>query len=388
VEYAVQTEQLGTGHAVMQAADILRGYQGPVLVVCGDTPLLTVNTLQKLINAYQANNAAAAILTAFVDNPYGYGRIIRDQNGQVRRIVEEKDANEAERKINEINTGTYCFNSQLLFAALEQITAANQQGEYYLTDVIEIFVKQGLPVVAEAGQTWEVMGINNRQQLAVAEKIMREQINAQWMLAGVTMLDPASTFIDASVTIGRDTIIYPWTLLEGKTVIGEDCVIGPQTRIKDSVIGEGTEVIQAFVVESQIGKHNTIGPYTYLRPGTNTGDAVKIGGFVEVKKSMIGDHSKVPHLSYVGDATIGKAVNIGAGTIFCNYDGKHKHPTIIADGSFIGSNTNLVAPVKIGENAITGAGSTITEDVPADTLAIARNRQTNLIGWVKKHKQE
>jgi len=387
VEYAYQHEQLGTGHAVLQGADLLRDYDGAVLVIYGDTPLLTGETLAKLLVNHRQKGAVATILTAMMDNPYGYGRIIRNSEGGVVRIVEEKDANPEEKKIREINTGTYCFDSKLLFAALEKITPNNAQGEYYLTDVISMFVERNLRVEAVvADDVLETMGVNSRKHLAEADYYLRQQILDRLMDEGVTIVDPLSTFIHSEAKIGKDTIIHPFTIIEGKTFIGQDCVIGPSTRIADSRIGDGSIIEHSTVLESNLGQAVKVGPYAYLRPGTVAHNGVKIGDFVEIKKSVIGEGSKIPHLSYVGDAEIGSGVNVGAGTITCNYDGRNKFKTVIEDGAFIGSNSNLVAPVKIGQRAFVGAGSTVSKDVPAKALGIARAKQKNIEDW--KSKQE
>ncbi|GAW91657.1 bifunctional UDP-N-acetylglucosamine diphosphorylase/glucosamine-1-phosphate N-acetyltransferase GlmU [Calderihabitans maritimus] len=384
VEVAYQREQLGTGHAVMQAKALLPGDGEDVLVVCGDTPLLTAQTLKELIERHQENRAAVTILTSILPDPTGYGRIVRGPDGKVIRIVEEKDATPEEREIREINTGTYCFRQEELLSALEEIRPDNAQGEYYLTDTIDILIRRGLTVEAVQGSAEETLGINNRVQLAEAEKILRKRINCALMEAGVTILDPDSTFIDAGVEIGQDTVILPFTFIQGNTYIGSGCTIGPGVTVRDSRVGDNVSLQYSVVTESEIGDGCSVGPYAYLRPGTVLAPNVKIGDFVEVKNSRIGAGSKVPHLSYIGDATIGTGVNIGAGTITCNYDGEKKWPTKIGDGAFIGSNTNLVAPVEVGEDAMVGAGSTITRDVPAGDLAICRGKQINLKGYARK----
>ena len=388
VQYAYQYEQLGTGHAVLQAADFLKDYDGAVLVICGDTPLLTGETFSKLLAYHRERKAVATVLTGMMDNPYGYGRIIRNSNGGVTKIMEEKDASPDEKRIQEINTGTYCFDSNLLFAALEKITPNNAQGEYYLTDVISMFVERNLRVEAVVAENvLETMGINSRKHLAEAEDYLRQRILDRLMDQGVTIIDPASTFIHTEVKIGKDTIIHPFTIIEGQTVIGEECIIGPSSRINSSQIGNGSIIEHSTVLESSLGQEVKVGPYAYLRPGTVAHNHVKIGDFVEIKKSVIGENSKIPHLSYVGDAEIGSGVNVGAGTITCNYDGKNKYKTIIEDGAFIGSNSNLVAPVQIGKSAVIGAGSTVSKDVPAQALGIARAKQKNIEGW-KNNKED
>lgn len=378
VQIAVQEEQLGTGHALMQAESAVAGDQN-IIVLAGDIPLIQAATLKALIDHHQTSGAIATVLTARLDNPYGYGRVVRNPDGTLNRIVEEKDASETEKSIQEINSGIYCFNTQAVFAALKHITTGNAQNEYYLTDVLKIFISQGQKVEVQLTEAYQdIYGINDRVQLAQAEAILRQRKNTELMLKGVTLLDPASTFIDQGVEIGIDTIILPNTIIEGKTSIGQACEIGPSTRISDSRIGSAVHIENSRINQAIIADRCNIGPFAYLRPGAVLHDEVKIGDFVEVKKSVIGQKSKVPHLSYVGDATIGQKVNIGAGTITCNYDGHNKYETILEDGVFIGSNTNLVAPVKIGENSITGAGSTITRDVPPQTLAVERAEQKML----------
>ncbi len=384
LEFATQAEQLGTGHALLQAQANVQA-DDMVLVVAGDTPLLQTATLQALIEHHQNNKAIATVLSTQIENPYGYGRIIRDEKGSFQRIVEEKDASPEEKKVAEINSGMYCFQVQEAFAALASLGSNNAQGEYYLTDILEILMQDKCRVeVFLTDAEEDIYGINNREQLAFAEAIMRQRKNKELMLAGVTLIDPASTFIDTEVSIGMDTTIYPFTIIEGSTQIGEGCQIGPSTRISNSVIGEDVVIENSRIKEAEVGDKCTIGPFAYLRPQAVLHEGVKVGDFVEIKKSIIGAGSKVPHLSYIGDAELGKGVNVGAGTITCNYDGKNKWPTILEDGAFIGSNTNLVAPVKIGANAITGAGSTITHDVPAQALGLERATQKNLENWSKR----
>ncbi|QGP92068.1 Bifunctional protein GlmU [Neomoorella glycerini] len=377
-KYALQEQQLGTGHALAQARQAA-GEAATVLVLCGDTPLIRPATLSGLLHHHRATGAAVTILAARIADPTGYGRIIRDGQGQVKGIVEERDATPVEKAINEINTGIYCFAAAFLWPALARLKPDNDQGEYYLTDVVAMAVSQGLRVeTLVAGDAGEVLGVNDRAQLAAAGAVWRRRINTALMLDGVTIIDPEATYIDVTVTIGKDTIIYPATFLEGHTIIGAGCSLGPGTTIRDSQVGDGSTVIHAVVLESTIGPGCQVGPFAYLRPGTVLEAGVKVGDFVEIKASRIGRGSKVPHLTYLGDATVGMGVNIGAGTITCNYDGRQKWPTIIEDGAFIGSNTNLVAPVRVGAGALVGAGSTITEDVPAGALALARERQVNL----------
>ncbi|CCO08607.1 bifunctional UDP-N-acetylglucosamine diphosphorylase/glucosamine-1-phosphate N-acetyltransferase GlmU [Desulforamulus hydrothermalis] len=384
----LQEEQLGTAHALLQAEQALADFAGDLLVVCGDTPLLRASTLTGLVQAHRQTGAAATLLTAEMPDPGGYGRVIRSADGGVCRIVEQKDASPEELLVREINTGVYCFKGAGLFEALREISPANAQGEYYLTDIIQILVQRGLPVQAVSlADPQEVQGINDRLQLSRAEQVLRQRVLADLMLQGVTVMDPATTYIEQDVKIGRDTVILPFTFLQGQTEVGNCCVIGPGSRITDCLIGDGVEIQYAVLAGSRIGSHTVIGPYAYIRPGTVIGEHAKVGDFVEIKKSTIGNGSKIPHLSYVGDAVIGEKVNVGAGTITCNYDGKNKYQTVLEDGAFIGSNTNLVAPVKVGRDAVVAAGSTITKDVPAEALAVARERQTNLADWVKKKRK-
>ena len=381
-EYALQAEQLGTAHAVQQAESALGNEEGTTLVICGDTPLIRPETMQALLAHHNELNAKATILTAVADNPTGYGRIIRDENGQVSQIVEQKDANDEQKLVTEINTGTYCFDNKALFETLKLVGNDNAQGEYYLPDVIEILQKQGEVVAAYVTPDFnETLGVNDRVALAEAETLMQARIQETHMRNGVTILAPHSTSISADATIGRDTVLKPGVVIEGKTVIGEDCIIGPNSQITNSTIGERTEVKQSVVTDSVVGNDTAIGPFAHLRPQAQLGNDVKIGNFVEVKKSVIEDDSKVSHLSYIGDAKVGKGVNIGCGSITVNYDGKNKFETVIEDNVFIGCNSNLVAPVKVGEGAFVAAGSTITKDVPADSLAIARARQENKVDY-------
>lgn len=381
---AWQREQLGTGHAVMQAAPLLSADGGTVLVLCGDTPLLTADTLRRLLDRHQEEQNGVTLLTAVAADPFGYGRILRQQ-GQITAIVEQKDADEEQQKITEINTGTYCFDQQFLLDNLSKLTTNNAQQEYYLTDLIALAGRQGVNIggcVLEDFQ--ESLGVNQRVQLAQAEQILRQRKCCALMLQGVTIIDPGHTYIDAQVNIGRDTVIYPGAILQGHTCIGSGNIIGANCRIADSILGDGNEVQQSVLTQCQVGNHCKIGPFAYLRPGTELADGVKIGDFVEVKKSQIGQGSKIPHLSYVGDAIVGPAVNIGCGTITCNYDGVNKHQTVIEAGAFIGSNTNLVAPLTVGQGATVGAGSTITRDVPEKSLAVTRAELKIKENWQRK----
>jgi len=385
---ALQSEQLGTGHALLQARNFLADFRGDILVVCGDTPRIRPATLAGLAAEHASAGAAATVLTAAVDDPFGYGRVLRDAAGQVTRIVEEKDATPEEKRVREVNTGIYCFSAAGLFEALAGLAPANAQGEYYLTDVVGRYVEKGLLVRAVAVKDpGEAAGVNDRLQLAGAERSIRSALLEDLMRSGVTVIDPASTFVDRGVRIGPDTVIYPFTMVEGDTIVGAGCVIGPGTRLVGARVGDGVTVQNSIVVDSSVGDGSSIGPFAYLRPGTDLGKDVKVGNFVEIKKSRIGDGSKVPHLSYLGDAVVGEKVNVGAGTITCNYDGQKKWPTHIGDGAFIGSNANLVAPVRIGAGAVVGAGSTITRDIPAGALGVERARQTVLPDWAGKQKK-
>ena len=384
-EFVVQAEQLGTGHAVMQAAEFLKDFDGTVMVLCGDTPLLRGKTLEKLFNEHKAAGASATVLTAHMPNPTGYGRVIRDASGQVLKIVEQKDANSRELAVNEVNTGIYCFERAALFEALQSTNCNNMQGEYYLTDVIGILATAHSKVWAvKVDDYQDTLGINSRMQLAEAEKIVRKRKLAELMDAGVTIMDIDSTFIDQEVTIGPDSIVYPFTWIEGNTTIGGNCQIGPNSRIQDSIIGDNTTLHFTYAHDCKVGNDVIVGPYVHLRPNTVLSDKVKVGNFVEVKNSQVGIGSKIPHLSYIGDTDMGEKVNIGSGTITVNYDGKNKSRTIIEDGAFIGCNTNLVAPVTVGKGAYVAAGSTITKNVPSESLGVARARQSNIDGWAAK----
>lgn len=384
-EYVLQAEQLGTAHAVQQAEAILGNEEGTTLVVCGDTPLIRPETMQALFEHHQATNAKATILTAIAENPTGYGRILRGNNGQVEQIVEQKDASAEQQLVREINTGTYCFDNKLLFETLKLVKNDNAQGEYYLPDVIEILQKQGDIVEAYVTDNFEeTLGVNDRVALSQAETLMRTRINEKHMRNGVTIIHPETTHISADAVIGRDTVIQPGSMIEGTTVIGEDCIIGPNTQIIDSRVGDRTTIHSSVVRESAIAEDTAIGPFAHIRPLSDIGSHVKIGNFVEVKKSKLDHGSKVSHLSYIGDAEIGSNVNIGCGSITVNYDGKNKFKTIIEDDVFVGCNTNLVAPVKVGKGSFIAAGSTITKEVPEDALAIARARQENKPNYVSK----
>ncbi len=389
IEYVKQKEQLGTAHAVLQTKRLLSDFIGNVLILSGDVPFLTVKTLKKLLKYHQANNFCCTVVSAILKNPKCYGRIVRDKEGKIKRIVEDIDLSADKKKITEINSGIYCFNKDKLFQVLEKITTDNKQGEYYLTDTVEILLGEGLTIGNIIVKDYsEISGINNRLDLADASKKVYQKILQDLMAQGVTIVDTNSTFIEQGVKIGQDSIIYPFTIIEKNTKIGKNCIIGPNSHLIDSRIGKGVKVWASTIEDSNIEEGAKIGPYAHLRPKTVIKKGAKIGNFVEVKKSTIGEGSKASHLTYLGDTIIGKRVNIGAGTITCNYDGEKKNKTVIEDGVFIGSNNTLVAPVKLGKDSYTGAGSTITEDVPAGNLAIARSRQKNISGWRKKRKKD
>ncbi|NLC38854.1 MAG: bifunctional UDP-N-acetylglucosamine diphosphorylase/glucosamine-1-phosphate N-acetyltransferase GlmU, partial [Clostridia bacterium] len=372
VSYAWQKEQLGTGHAVLQAMPHVAGDVERVLILCGDTPLLTGQSLKRLLRHFDETGVKGAVLTACLDRPDGYGRVVKDEEGLVLKIVEQGDAQPAELEIKEVNSGVYCFARKELEEALKILQPDNVQGEYYLTDVVSVFRRQGLPVSSCLTGEEDIYGINTRLELARAEGIFRRRINEKLMENGVTIIDPASSYIEAEVEIAPDTVIHPLTVIQGKTKIGSNCQVGPNVVMVDSVLGDGVKVWQSVLEAAVVGKGSRIGPFSYLRPGTVLGEEVKVGDFVELKNSFVGNNSKVPHLTYIGDASIGKNVNIGAGTITCNYDGKRKWRTVIEDDAFIGSNSNLVAPLTIGEGAYVAAGSTLTKDLPEKSLGIAR----------------
>jgi bifunctional UDP-N-acetylglucosamine pyrophosphorylase / glucosamine-1-phosphate N-acetyltransferase len=386
-EYVLQEEQLGTAHAVQQAAQLIGDLEGTTIVVCGDTPLIRSETMQALISHHNNTGAKATILTANADNPTGYGRIIRGVDGEVLRNVEQKDATAEEQKVTEINTGTYCFDNRALFETLKKVKNDNAQGEYYLPDVIGILQSESARVSAFVTEDFsETLGVNDRVVLAEAESVMRRRIAEKHMRNGVTIINPDNTYISAAAEIGRDTLLQPGTMIEGQTVIGEKCIIGPNSQIVDSEIGNSTSVHSSVVLASKIGDETTVGPFAHIRPESDLGDRVRIGNFVEVKKSTLGSGSKASHLSYIGDAEVGSGVNFGCGTVVVNYDGKTKHVTTVEDDAFIGCNSNLIAPVKIGKGAYIAAGSTISENVPESSLAIARARQENKEGYVQKLK--
>jgi bifunctional UDP-N-acetylglucosamine pyrophosphorylase/glucosamine-1-phosphate N-acetyltransferase len=387
-EYALQAEQCGTGHAVMQVEQLLAHEEGMSLIICGDTPLITKETVDKLFEVHVARGAAATLLSAILPNPSGYGRIVRDEHGAVTGIVEHKDCSSEQLSIDEINAGTYCFDNKKLFAALKKVTNRNAQGEYYLTDVISILKEAGETIAAHVlVDPNEATGVNDRAALAEVEQVMRARINRGHMLNGVTFIDSNASYIGVDVTIGSDTVIHPGTVLSGKTVIGQDCEIGPSAHVTDCEIGDEVSIKYSTLVESKVGRLTTVGPYAYLRPGTEVGEDVKVGDFVELKNAKIDDGTKISHLSYVGDAVVGKNVNIGCGAITVNYDGFKKSLTEIQDEAFVGSNVNLIAPVVVGKGAYVVAGSTITQSVAEGDLAIARARQENKVGYATKLKR-
>ncbi|WP_083378563.1 bifunctional UDP-N-acetylglucosamine diphosphorylase/glucosamine-1-phosphate N-acetyltransferase GlmU [Enterococcus timonensis] len=385
VTYVLQEQQLGTGHAVLQTKSLLEGQTGTTVVLSGDAPLLTAGTIENLFADHQKYQRGATILTALAENPTGYGRIVRDEAGAVEKIVEQKDADEKIAAIHEVNTGTYCFDNELLFEALKEINTENAQGEYYLTDIIEILKKQNKAVGAMVMEDFsESMGVNDRLALAEATSVMQRRINNEHMKNGVTMIDPQHTYIDIDVTIGSDTVIEGGVTLKGQTKIGADCLITTGSALENAMIEDGVVVRSSAIEDSIVRKNADVGPFAHLRPQSDIGEHVHIGNFVEVKKSTVDTGTKIGHLTYVGDATLGKNINIGCGTIFVNYDGKNKHHTNVGDNVFIGCNANLVAPLSIGENAFIAAGSTITKDVPAAAMAIARSRQENKLDYAKK----
>ena len=377
-EFVLQKKQLGTGDAVLTASDELAAEKGATLVITGDTPLFTSQTFQKLFDYHQSKGNAATVLTAQAPNPYGYGRIIRDEQDNVLRIVEQKDATAAELKINEINTGVFCFDNQLLFSALKKVDNHNAQGEYYLTDVLEILRNKGQRIGAYKMPDFsESLGVNDRSALAQATKIMQKRINKKHMANGVTFIDPDTAYIDADVKIGCDTLIEGNVVIKGNTEIGDDCVVTSGSRIIDSKIANNVTVTSSTVEQAEMDDFSDVGPNSHLRPKAIIRKGAHIGNFVEIKNAEIGENSKVGHLTYIGDATLGKDVNVGCGTIFANYDGVKKDHSNVGDRAFIGSGATLVAPVNIADHAFVAADSTITKDVAKYEMAIARGRQVN-----------
>lgn len=386
-EFALQAEQKGTGHAVMQAIDVIKNSKGEVVILNGDTPLITAETINKAIEYHKNNGNQATVITAILDDATGYGRIIRDNDGSVLKIVEQKDASEEEKKINEVNSGMYIFDAQSLVYALDKITPNNAQGEYYLTDTLEILLSAGKKIGGYAiSDNDEIRGINDRVQLNEAEKIMQKRINEYHMRNGVTMRNPESVYIEYGVEIGNDTEICQNVTIKSGTKIGSDCVIGSGSMLDRAVIHDGVDVLSSVILESEVDEGTHVGPFAYIRPNCHVGKEVKVGDFVELKNSNIDDGTKISHLTYIGDSDVGKRVNFGCGTVTCNYDGKKKYRTTIGDDCFVGCNTNFVSPINVGDGVYIAAGSTITEDIPENSLSIARARQVNKEGWKDKRK--
>jgi bifunctional UDP-N-acetylglucosamine pyrophosphorylase/glucosamine-1-phosphate N-acetyltransferase len=387
LEYVLQREQRGSGDAVRAAESVLEGYTGALLVLAGDVPLLRPTTLQRLLSHHLSTQAVATLLTAVIEDPSGYGRVIRNPDGTVARIVEHRDATPAERAIKEWNPSVYCFQAPALFSALREIHSDNAQGEYYLTDVIGVLTQKGERVEAiQAEDPQEVFGVNTRVELAQLTQVLRGRILTELMLSGVTVVDPATTYVDVDVRIGEDTILEPGTILQAHTMIGEACRIGPFTRIVNSRLGDRVTVWSSQIVDCEIGSDVHIGPFANLRPGCRIADGAKIGDFVELKNALLGEKVSAAHLSYIGDAEVGAGTNIGAGVVTCNYDGIRKNRTLIGKNAFIGTHATLIAPVTIGDGAYVAAASPITEDVPEDALAIARSRQTNKPEWARRRR--
>jgi bifunctional UDP-N-acetylglucosamine pyrophosphorylase / glucosamine-1-phosphate N-acetyltransferase len=388
LEFVVQSPQLGTGHALLQAESLLRERSGDVLVLYADVPLLQSATLARLLETHRAARASATVLTALFDDPYGYGRVVRDGRGRVVRIVEERDASGEDRAIKEVNSGIYVLALGPLFQALHQVAIDNAQGEYYLTDLVGLYHQRGLGIATLCLESPdELRGVNSRVDLAAIAAVLRTRKNRAVMLNGVTLEDPATTYIDEDVSIGADTVIGPGVVLEGTTSIGTGCRIRAGARLTNAVIGNEVTILdRTIIVDSSVASGAAVGPFAHLRPDSVVGERARIGNFVELKKTTLGPGSKANHLAYLGDATIGEDVNVGAGTITCNYDGERKHPTVIEDRVFIGSDSQLIAPVRIGKGAYVAAGSSITDDVPDDALAIARGRQENKAGWAARRR--
>lgn len=384
-EFAIQAEQKGTGHAVMQAADFIKNVRGSVVILNGDTPLITADTIKKAVEYNAKKGEQATVITAILPDATGYGRIVRDSQGGVLKIVEQKDASDEEKKINEVNSGMYVFDAQSLFYALGEIKPNNAQGEYYLTDTLEILLKAGKKVGAYAIEdNDEIRGINDRVQLSEAEAIMRARINEMHMRNGVTMRIPESVYIEADVEIGNDTVIEPNVTIKSGTKIGADCIVGQGSVLDGAVIHDNVGILSSVILNSEVDEGTHVGPFAYIRPNCRVGKDVKVGDFVELKNSNIDDGTKISHLTYIGDSDVGKRVNFGCGTVTCNYDGKNKFRTVIGDDCFVGCNTNFVSPINVGDGAYIAAGSTITEDIPDKSLSIARAKQVNKEGWTDK----
>ena len=387
--FVVQEPQLGTAHALLTTEGALKSASGTLILLSGDVPLLSEQTLLTLVDRHTRSRAAATVVTAIVDNPHGYGRIVRSGE-QIARIVEEKDATPTERTIQEINSGIYAFALDGLFDAVRSIAAENAQREYYLPDLVAIYRRQGRPVeTLVVPRADEILGINSRAELAAVSRIVRDDKNRALMAAGVTLEDPATAYIDRDVTVGADTIIHPGVSLEGSTSVGSGCEIHSGSRLVNTRVGDRVTILNHCVInDSVVANDATIGPFAHLRTAVDVGDGARIGNFVELKKTVLGKGSKAAHLAYLGDASIGEKVNIGAGTITCNYDGERKNQTTIEDGAFIGSDSQLVAPVTIGKGAYVGSGATIREDVPAGALAVSAGKQRTIEGWVEKRKRQ
>ena len=387
VQFALQAPQLGTAHALQQAEPLLAGRTGTLVLLSGDVPLLRAATLRRLLDAHREAKAAATVVTATVERPYGYGRIIR-VGGRIARIVEERDASPAQRQVREINSGIYAFDLLPLFDHLRSIATKNAQGEYYLTDLVALYRRRKLPVeTIMVDDPAEIRGVNTRSELAELSAIMRQNKNEELMAAGVTIVDPATTYIDPNVEVGPDTVIHPGVVIQGQSRVGSACEIHAYVRLTDSELADKVTINNFCVlVGARVAEGAAIGPFAHLRPASDVGPGAKVGNFVELKKTTLGQGAKVNHLSYLGDAKVGAQVNVGAGTITCNYVGQKKHETVIGDGAFIGSDTQLIAPVRIGKGAYVVAGSSITEDVPDGALGIGRGRQTNVEGWVERRK--
>jgi len=386
VSYAIQSERKGTGHAALMAKEYFEDSDGLVMIIAGDMPLLTEDTLNNVYKAAQKPGVCGSLLCAKVEDPTGYGRLVTNYEGYASKIVEEKDADEDIKKINKVNASVYCIQAKLLLECLENLKTDNSQGEYYLTDIIAMLNKRDERVVPVLTEAAECIGVNDRKQLYDVSKVLYDRKCEQLMFNGVTLINPANTYVSSDSIVENDVTIYPGVVLEGKCTIKKGVTLYPNSRIVDSAIGKNTTVESSVVLNTEVGDSCTVGPFAYLRPGTKVGNGCRIGDFVEIKNSTIDDGSKVSHLSYVGDGEIGKNCNIGCGVVFVNYDGKNKHKTTVGDNCFIGCNTNLIAPVKLGNGVYTAAGSTVTDDVPDDSLAIARSRQTIKKDWKKYRK--
>lgn len=389
VEYALQPKQMGTGHAALSARSHLTRFGGTVIVMPGDAPLISPTALRRLVETHQSTGDSATVATCSLEDPSGYGRIIRSPEGRIMAVVEETDCSPAELAIREVNTGFYAFETEILFRALAQVLPSNKQGEYYLTDTIKIIAGQGLRIGAFAIEDpLEVLGINSPVELCRASQALRERKLSEAMRSGVRIADPNATYIDFSVVLAADCDVLPFTIIEGASKVSAGCSVGPFAHLKDTELADGASVVASFVSETKLGRNARVGPFAHLRNGVELADEAEIGNFVEVKKSQVGASSKAKHLTYIGDAVIGKNANIGAGTITCNYDGRTKNPTHIEDAAFVGSNVTLIAPVKVEEGAYVAGGSTINKDVPKDALGIGRAKQENKEGWAARRRRE